>query len=503
MIEHALKTITIIGGGSSGWMTATFLNHLFNKNEPSVKITLIESKDLGILGVGEATVHSIRYFFRAMGLDEQELMRETQGTFKTGILFRNWMKPVNEQMHEYFHPFDFQQLGQQVDVSTAWVKSRTESYADAVCLSSKLMQHDLSPKINNSRSYEAPVAYGYHLDAVQMARFLKRKATEAGVIHVEANVTAVEQNEFGISKIITDQGGFTSDIYVDCTGFKGLLINQLAEDNWISYEDALPCNKAVAIQREFKPDQQPRSYTTATALTNGWVWEIDLNNRQGTGYVYDGSKLSREEAELELKTFLGDGQSFIKTTHLDMNIGRRKEFWLKNCICIGLSGGFIEPLESTGLHLINIGSRLLSTHLTGAFNEQVVRNSYNRLMAAAYEDLKKFIVLHYCLTDRDDSEFWLKAQRSLEYCPELQDKLSLWKHKVCEFADLGNFGTSCFTEENYRYVLYGMGYLPNLQTSCVDEESSIEALKNVKMRQKQLCELALSHKQALEKIHFV
>lgn len=496
------KIITIVGGGSAGWMTAAYLNHLYNKNKPTIKIRLIESPDIGILGVGEATVHSIRFFFAAMGLDEKELLSETQATYKTGIMFKNWMKPVDGKTHEYFHPFEQLKLGDNFDLSTSWLLSKMDSgkrYDEGTCLSSELIRKEHGPKANNSAPYTGVVPYGYHIDATQLARFLRKKAVAAGVEHIETTVSKVNADGDAITSISTPKGTYTSDYFIDCTGFKGLLINAVSQSNWVSYENALPCNKAVAVQRNYKPGAKPKPYTESTALSNGWVWEIDLVNRQGTGYVYDGSRLSKDEAEAELKEYLGNESEFIKTTHIDMQIGRRERFWVGNCISIGLAGGFIEPLESTGLHLINLGARLLSTHLVSKQVPEVIRESYSNLMVNAYEDLKQFIVLHYCITNRDDSEFWLQAQRSIDYCPKLKAKLALWKHKICEYADLQTASTSCFNDENYRFILYGMQYYPALNFEF--EKQRMDTLfSKVKQHQQHALKLTLSHTEHLDKL---
>jgi tryptophan halogenase len=341
--------------------------------------------------------------------------------------------------------------------------------------------------------------YGYHLDANQLARFLRKKAIAAGVEHIEAMVTEVNTDNERIISVDTDKGNFKSDYFIDCTGFKGLLINAVSDDNWVSFEHELPCNKAVAVQRKHPAGRVPNPYTEATALSNGWVWQIDLVNRQGTGYVYDGNRLTKEQAESELKAYLGDESEFIKTLHIDMQIGRRKRFWVGNCITVGLAGGFIEPLESTGLHLINLGARLLSTHLTQVNVPAVIQDSYSDLMINAYEDLKQFIVLHYCITDRDDTEFWQQAQKSVEYCPELEKKLAIWKHKICEYADLQTASTSCFNDENYRFILYGMNYYPELHFTS-DKKQMDALFEQVDKRCEQAIQYSETHQASLAKL---
>lgn len=477
MKTKIVKSITIVGGGSSGWMTALYLNKLYNHSNKHIDITVIESKDIGILGVGEATVHSIRFFFAAMGLDEQELLAATNATLKTGIMFRNWMQPQKGSTHQYFHPFEHQALGNILDISSAWILSSRqlfERYDQGVSLSSHLMANNLSPKMPSSKAYQGIVPYGYHLDATLMARFLREKAVAAGVTHIEATVYNVNVDGENITSIDTDNGSFEADMFIDSTGFKGLLIDKLKTDNWQSFEQELPCNKAVAMQVQYNKQDVPRSYTTATALSNGWAWEIDLSSRRGTGYVYDGNRLSKQQAEQELKQHLGAEANVVKTLHLDMKVGCRKEFWVGNCIAIGLSGGFIEPLESTGLHLINVAVKLLSTHISSNQTQQISRDSYNRLMNGVYDDLKRFIVLHYCLTDRDDTEFWQQAQKSVEYCPQLKQQIALWQHKTCEFMDLAGGYATTFTDENYRFILYGMNHFPSLHTPF--EESNCKQI---------------------------
>ncbi|AQS37523.1 Tryptophan halogenase [Shewanella psychrophila] len=498
MAKEAIKNITIVGGGSSGWMTAMYLQRLYNQSGGTVKIRLVESKDVGTIGVGEATVHSIRFFFAAMGLDENELLRETNATLKNGIMFRNWMKPKDGQTHEYFHPFEQQRPAGPLDNATAWVQSpKHVSYAQATSISSELISNANSPKTATSPQYQGIVPYGYHLDAILMGKYLRKKACGAGVEHIEANVKHVKTDGETITSIITNKGEFTSDIFIDCTGFKGLLIESLRDNNWQSFEQELPCNKAVAIQRKPLLGQSPKPYTLATALTNGWAWEIDLSNRQGTGYVYDGNRLTRKEAEAELLEHLGDSQEILKTVHLDMKIGCRKEFWIGNCISIGLSGGFIEPLESTGLHIVNVGARLLATHLSSNAPTQPVRDSYNKTLNGIYQDLRQFIILHYCLSDRDDTEFWKQAAKTAAYAKGLPEMLELWRNKTCEFMDLaGGYGT-IFNDENYRFILYGMDHTPDLSQPASEYEIQ-NILQRLAQQQEQADKSAMLHSEFLK-----
>lgn len=497
-----VKSITIVGGGSSGWMTALYLNRLYNQAQSNVEITLIESPNVPTIGVGEATVHSVRYYFAAMGLDEKELLKETNGTLKTGIMFKNWMKPNSDgSTHEYFHSFEQQNLARVQDISSAWLldnKFEHQRYDEAVSLSAHLIKDGLAPKNINSQPYEGVVPYGYHLDAIKMAAYMCKVGTKAGIKHIQATVSDVEVSKGNITAVHSDKGVHHADLFIDCTGFKGLLINKLKarEANWQSFEDALPCNKAVAIQIDYPESEQPKPYTEATALSNGWVWEIDLLNRRGTGYVYDGNRLTQQQAEAELLAHVGTEHKVLRTVHLDMQIGCMKEFWVGNCVALGLSGGFIEPLESTGLHLVNASARLLGTHLTSKHTTQAVRDSYNKIMNGTYDDLKQFIVLHYCLTDRDDTEFWREVQDSAKYCPGLEAKIATWKNKVCEYMDLAGGYITMFSDENYRAVLYGMKHFPELNLAS-DTDGNEMMYKEFNRRVMQVTGAAMPHKDYL------
>jgi len=484
-------SIDIVGGGSSGWMTAIYLHQLMNHSEHNADIRVIESEDIGVIGVGEATVHSIRYFLRAMGLDEHELMSETNATFKLGIKFRNWMAPTDGETHEYFHPFEQAYSSSTLDLTTAWLFSdRSDTYAAATSLSVPLVNHNRTPKLADMNQYQGVVPYGYHLDAVLLGRYLRKIAVKRGVEHIVTTITEVVTNNKGIHYVADGTRKFKADYFIDCTGFRGTLIEALDSDNWQSFQDALPCDRAVAIQVPRNDDYEPNNHTVATALSNGWAWQIDLTNRQGAGYVYDGNRLTEEEAEKELRKFINTKGANVKATHLKMKVGCRKRFWIGNTVAIGLSGGFIEPLESTGLHLINMGVALLGSSIGRDGVQEPIRQKYNELMNGFYEDLKRFVVLHYCLTDRNDTDFWRNAKATFAHSKGLPELLEIWQLKVCEHLDLaGTYGTT-FNDENYRYVLFGMNFEPSIMR-LHNPFDSHKALHSVKKKAAELVRVTI------------
>jgi tryptophan halogenase len=498
-----MKKLVIAGGGSSGWMCALFLNKVYNQNNKTIDITVIESKDIDIIGVGEATVPTIRGFFQAIGVDESELIRETSATYKTGIKFNHWMKPDKSgKSHSYLHPFEQQLLENRFDLPSCWAFKGHQfgGYSESVSVTSELIKYNHSPKGIQSQAYQGVVPYGYHLDARLLGKYLRKKALAQGVNHIEAKIEKINHKDSIIESLETEVlGSIEGDFFIDCTGFRALLISELENDNWRSYADELLCDKAVAIQIPFDATQTANAYTTATALSNGWAWNIGLKDRQGCGYVYSSKNITSSEAEAELRSHIQCGDEHI-ARHLDMNIGVRKKHWIGNCLAVGLSAGFIEPLESTGLHLISLSARLFASHFSSFDVVQEVKDSYNNLLNGIFDDLKEFIALHYVLSDRDDTEFWVNASKAAENCPRLMARLTLWKHKVCDDFDLHGDTTQLFRDVNYKFILFGMKYLPETDIEYANDE--YKTLQNEIVKRKKLVLTAtMGHKQALEFAH--
>ena len=498
----AINSIIIVGGGLSGWMTALYLNHLYNQHKQAVEISLIDSSDAGIIGAGEASLSNIRFFFAAMGLDENELIRETNATLKSGILFKHWRQPIAGEEHQFFHPCDHIKLGPGLDIATQWLltnRKQFERFDQGSSLSAHLMLRGQSPKTDSCHPYEGVVPYGYHFDATLMFRYLRKKAIAAGVKHIETKVTDIDCHAGNIESVETEYGRHKADYYLDCTGFKGVLIERLKKENWHSLSSQLPCNRAVTMQVAYEAGEQPRTFTQATALKYGWAWQIDLVNRRGTGYVYDGERISSLQAEQELTAHIGNQVKILGCQHVELKVGHRNEFWLGNCIALGLSGGFIDPLESTGLHLVHTGVRMLASHLSSNKVSPSVRDAYNSIMVREYQALSRFIRLHYYLTDRRDTSFWrqFKAHAGDE---ELARLLALWRYKVCEAEDIANTGTGVFSADEYRFVLYGMQYLPQLSLAY-DETQVNQVFARLDSKVQHTLDNTIAHQDFLQALH--
>lgn len=496
-----MNTITIVGGGTSGWMTAVLLNQAYNKFGQTVKVRLIESPDIDIVGVGEATVPAIKDFLQAVGIDEMDFMKHTNATIKTGILFKNWCAPSNDgQVHTYMHPFDQEKVEKRLDVATSWLLSeRRKPYDQSVSIAHALAQKNLTPKVMNSKSFQSIVPYSYHLDARLFGQYLRDYACAKGVERIEAHVSSVNSSGNIIDSLETTKGTFKSDYFIDCTGFRGLLISQVDDDsNWHSYRDSLFCDRAVTVQTPHEAGYSSKSYTESYALNAGWAWKIDLQNRTGNGYVYSSRYIDSKTAENEFRAHLNlpDGTQF---NHIEMKVGRRKQQWVGNCVSVGLSSGFIEPLESTGLHLIYLAARFFVLHNNFSGNSQSNIDNFNLTMCKTYDELKDFIVLHYVLSDRKDTEFWRDVHKTLDFCPELSKRLELWKSKVCEFFDVSDSTSHMFSDTSYRYILYGMNYFPELKIPTIDGEFE-DIFQYLDERKKQACNAVLSHSDFINKI---
>jgi tryptophan halogenase len=487
------KSVVVVGGGSAGWMTASYLK----KAAPTVNVTVIESAAIKTVGVGEATFSTIKLFFDFLGLAEQDWMPSCNATYKLAIKFANWRRDGGY----FYHPFQRYETVDGYNMGEWWLKlKRREKPFDQACFSIPgLCEAKRSPRFLDGRVFDDGVQdyfgggrkpkncflsdhtvqypYAYHFDAKLLAEYLKEYATSRGVRQIVDEVNEVKLGEDGaIDHLVTQRhGALRGDLFVDCTGFRGLLINQALGEPFISFSDSLLCDRAIAMQvpRDIEAEGI-NPYTTATALRAGWVWDIPLYGRIGTGYVYSSAFISPEEAEEEFRNHLGPAAESLPAAHIRMRIGRCRNSWVKNCVAIGLSSGFVEPLESTGIFFIQHAIEELVSHLPGeAIDDEMVR-SYNRLMAEAIDGIRDFLTLHYCVSERTDTAFW-RATRDVAISPELRERLEIWKHRLPNAKNV-NPRYHGFEFYSYSVMLLGLNYVPERSLPALDHLDDANAL---------------------------
>jgi len=446
--------IAIVGGGTAGWMAAFYLNRIMRRMKGTVVV--VESPAIGTIGVGEATIPTLVHLIRLLGLDEKELMRRCSATFKLAIKFEDWIKPATA----YWHPFGFSARINGIDLFYYWLKRRLEA-------GSKLAYSDYSAQALMAAADKSPWPYGgtspifdtggyaYHLDAAAFGDYLRELSTAEGVEHLFGTVRDVARDERGHITSL-DIGGdrtITADLFVDATGFRGRLIEQALSDPWIDWSQYMLCDRAVAMP--LPRDEQFPPYTLSKAMPAGWIWRIGLSSRTGTGYVYSSAQLSAEAAAEALIAQSGLRKPRAADPRfLDIRIGRRANFWVGNCVAVGLSSGFIEPLESTGIHLIQKAVRLLGDYFPDRGFSDALRRAYNRSMAAVYDEVRDFIVLHYILSQRDEP-FW-RAARNVPLPDTLAETLAVYD----EIGRIGSPRLQLFQEASYFFILAGNGRLP-------------------------------------------
>ncbi len=448
MNMNKVKKVVIAGGGTAGWVTATALA---KKLGDLLDITLIESNNIGTIGVGEATIPTAKTFHRLIGIDEQELMRATNATFKLGIQFENWSNPGDV----YFHSFGA--VGQDswlAGFQHFWLEGKQKNISGEIGEYS--LENQAAQKGKFSCLTGMDINYAYHLDALLYAKFLKNIAIENGVNYIEGRIDRVTRNEQTgfIETLILESGQvIDGDLFIDCTGFNALLIEQTLQTGFEDWSHLLPCDAAIAVQTE-QTHSSISPFTRSIALDAGWRWCIPLQNRMGNGYVYSRRHVSDDEATATLLKQI-DGKPINEPRVITHRPGVRRKVWNKNCVAIGLSGGFLEPLESTGIHLFMMGVvRLI--HLF-PFNgiHQSLQDQYNDLTVSELTSIRDFIILHYHATQRVDTQFWRDCkQRAIS--PTLAHRIDLFSQN----AQVYHGPYELFSVNSWMQVMLGQGITP-------------------------------------------
>lgn len=451
--NHAIKKLVIVGGGTAGWMVAALAGKLMGRQ---LTIELVESDQIGTVGVGEATIPPIQVFNKAVGIDENAFLRATQGTIKLGIEFKNWGNAGDSYMHA-FGPVG-RRLGM-VPFHHYWLRAQASGDSSDLWQYSFNQQAAFAGKFDRMAKIPGSpldgLAHAFHFDAGLYAQFLRAGCKNFGIKRTEGLIEAVHQdNETGYvtSVELKDGTNIEGDLFVDCTGFRGLLIEQTLETGYEDWSHYLPCDRALAVPSE--NIEPPRPYTQSIAHTAGWQWRIPLQHRTGNGHVYCSDFMSDDEATAILLENL-EGKNLRDPIKIPFKTGRRKKFWNKNVVAIGLSSGFLEPLESTSIHLIQQSLvRLMRMFPTSRFDQSNV-DEYNKQVGFEFDVIRDFIILHYHVNKRTDSPFW-------KHCAAMNIPESL-KHRLRLFQDTGRvfrFNNELFAEPAWLQVLIGQGIKP-------------------------------------------
>ena len=461
-----MQKVIIVGGGSAGWLTANILAARFKTGNSGIEITLVESPNVPTVGVGEGTWPSMRTTLKNIGIDEADFIRQCGASMKQGTWFKDWIHPGDEP---YYHPFSLPEGFDTVNLAEHWLNGEAGdlSFAQAVTPQYAVCELGRAPKQIGVPGYAYTVNYGYHLDAGKFAALLTENAvSKLGVTHIEADVTAIHCDDHGyISAIKTEQAGdIAGDMFIDCTGFKSMLLGDHYGVTMKSQRQYLFNNAALAVQVPYDNDDAPIAATThSTAQPNGWVWDIGLQHRRGVGHVFSTAYQSTAETEKILHEYLKStgrkaGLDGLAPRLLSFEPGYRERFWVKNCVGVGLSAGFIEPLEASALVLIELSASAIAEQLPhDRATMAVVAKRFNREFSSRWEQIIDFLKLHYVLSQRTDSQYW-HDNRSEESIPEsLAENLLLWRSRTPWYYD-DRRSDEMFPSASYQYVLYGMGF---------------------------------------------
>ncbi|MGH8213489.1 MAG: tryptophan halogenase family protein [Rhodanobacteraceae bacterium] len=462
MSNPPVRNIVIVGGGTAGWMAAATFSKLLN---PACSVRLVESEEIGTVGVGEATVPHLKLFNQVLEIDEAEFVRETRGTFKLGIQFLDWARIGDCYVH------GFGQIGHEYGLlpfHQYWLKANAQGWAEEIgeyslnTTAAERGKFMVSAQDVPKNSPLADIAYAYHFDAGLYAKYLRRYAEARGVRRTEGKVVHVAQREDGFVEeiVLADGERIAGDLFIDCSGFRGLLIEQALHAGYEDWSHWLPCDRAVAVPCENVGPPTP--YVRCIAREAGWTWRIPLQHRTGNGYVYSSRYLSDDEAAAGLLGWI-DGAAGAEPRVLRFTGGRRRKAWINNVVALGLASGFLEPLESTSIYLIQSGiARLVNLFPDSGFSRTLI-DRYNAQTDFEIERIRDFLILHYCATERDDTPFWNYC-RTMEIPQPLRDVIDL-------FRDSGRFfrqAEELFALTSWVEVMLGQRIVPQGWHPAVD-----------------------------------
>jgi tryptophan halogenase len=462
-MEKAVKKILILGGGAAGWLTAGVIAA---EHGDGLQITLVESPDVPTIGVGEGTWPSMRDTLRKIGISENTLLRECDASFKQGSKFIGWN--TGDKSDVYYHPFSLPQGFFESNCIPFWqAKASSIPFADAFSAQVQICEQGLAPKQLATPEYAAVVNYAYHLDAAKFGKLLQKHCTEnLSVNHIVDHVSKVNAAADGyIESLETRQhGALQADLFIDCSGGASVLLGKHFQEPFISRQSALFNDRALAVQVPYtEPNQAIASATLSTAQRAGWIWDIGLPKRRGVGYVYSSAHSTDKQAEEDLRNYLvaGIGKKNAEAAELrqlKFDPGHRASFWRNNCVAVGMSAGFIEPLEASALAMVELSAAMIRDGMPANRSlMEIAARRFNEKFLYRWDRVIDFLKLHYVLSQRRDSNYWHDHRAESTIPEHLQELLTAWRHQPPSRYDFGQT-EEIFPAASYQYVLYGMGF---------------------------------------------
>jgi tryptophan halogenase len=510
-VNNAVRKITIVGGGTAGWLTAGVIaaEHLAN-SDSGVEVTLVESPDVAPIGVGEGTWPTMRGTLKKMGVSETDFFRECDASFKQGAKFAKWVSGAEKDA--YYHPLVLPQGYAEINLVPFWQAHANETpFADAVSFQGYLCEQGLAPKQNTTPEYAHVANYAYHLDAGKFSVFLQKHCTEKlGVKHILDHVIGVNEASNGDIKSISSKqhGEIEGDLFIDCTGFSALLLGKHYKIPFVSKKHILFNDTALAVQVPYESaDSAIASHTISTAQSAGWIWDIGLPTRRGVGHVFSSAHSSDEQAEKELRAYirpsLGAKADDIAVRKISFEPGHREIFWHKNCVAVGLAAGFLEPLEASALVLVELSAAMISEQLPPSRDVMdIVAKRFNEKFLYRWDRIIDFLKLHYILTQRTDTQYWIDNCREDTIPKDLAELLELWRYESPWQRDFTQID-EVFPSASYQYVLYGMGFKTHSRATARRSDNAelaqMNFTKNMQITKKLLAGLP-SNRELINKI---
>lgn len=480
-MSKAIKNVVILGGGTAGWISAGLIANKLSPVSQETSITLIESKNIAAIGVGEGTWPTMRSTLKKIGISETDLITHCDATFKQASKFVGWVD--GSESDYFYHPFNPTKAYPHINLAPYWHGDK--SFSASVNCQEAICEQGLAPKYLTTPEYRDIANYGYHLDAVKFAKLLKRHCVDKlGVKHIEDDVVAVNKDDQDAIESLSTRtnGRIAGDLFIDCSGFSSALLGKAMQVPFISKQNTLFCDSALVVQVPYKQVDCPiPCYTQSTANKSGWIWDIGLSTRRGVGYVYSSKYATDEQAEQTLGNYLGEGSDNLETRKITFKVGHREVFWKKNCVAVGLSAGFLEPLEASALMFVETSAAMIADQFPAC--SQVMEKTaerFNQAFLHRWNGVIDFLKLHYVLSNRPEP-FWVDNKQPATISNSLQSLLQIWKFQAPTDYDFPS-QFDLFRAPSYQYILYGMGYNTDFSAAkhLLNENENAKRVFNLK-----------------------